>query len=370
MAGLVFRNITKQLECGARMENLNLEIDDGEFVALVGRSGCGKAELIRMAEGYGGQYEGDVYIHEQRVARFRRGFPGASLINEAPLTGTPRREITKLLSRARMPRREINRRIELAAQTLDAAHVLDTRFSQLPPEGRLLAGMVRARAIDAKVVLFHDPFDGMGSRVAARMRLKIKDFHAQTRTIFLMSTHTGNIALSLATRVVALEEGKIRQSDTPQNIYDFPADRFVAEYFGSALINIIPARLERLGGRVQAVFGENRILVPDGKVQKLVSESYIGKTVLMGVRPENLHYEQAFISLSPESAIEAQVRHVELLGSETYLHTSLAGVEGDIIARVDPRCIASPGDEMTLAIDSNRIHFFDETTEESILHRI
>ena len=370
MAGLVFRNITKQLEGGAALQNFSLEIDDGEFVALVGRTGCGKAELIRMAEGYGGQYEGDVYVNAARVARFSRGLPAASLINDAPLVGTPRGEIARLLKRARVKADEIKKRIEDAAAELDAGHVLDIRYARLAPDGKLLAGMVRARAIGAKVVLFIDPFDGMGSRVAARMRLAVKEFHARTRTAFVMSTHSGNVALSLATRVVVLEMGKICQSDTPQNVYDYPADRFVAEYFGNSLINIIPATLTREGDEVYARFGANRILVPAGKLSKLVDAKYIGGRVLMGVRPENMHYEQAFLSVSPESAVEAVVRHVELMGSETYLHTRLPGVDSDVIARVDPRCIASPGDQMTLAIDPNRLHFFDEKTEESILCRI
>jgi multiple sugar transport system ATP-binding protein len=370
MAGLVFRNITKQLEGGAALQNFSLEIDDGEFVALVGRAGCGKAELIRMAEGYGGQYEGEVYVNAARVARFRRGLPAACLINDSPLTGTPRHEIAKILRRARIKPDEIKKKIEDAAAELGAGHVLDIRYSRLAPDGKLLAGMARARAIGAKVVLFIDPFDGMGSRMAARMRLAVKEFHARTKTAFVMSTHVGNVALSLATRVVVLEKGRIRQSDTPQNVYDYPTDRFVAEYFGNALINIIPATLSRAGDEVYLEFGENRILVPAGKLSKLVDAKYIGSRVLVGVRPENIHYEQAFISVSPKSAVETVVRHVELMGSETYLHTSLPGVDSDVIARVDPRCIASPGDSMTLAIDSNRLHFFDERTEESILCRI
>lgn len=370
MAGLVFRNITKQLNGGASLQNFSLEIDDGEFVALVGPTGCGKAELIRMAEGYGGKYEGDVYVNAARVARFRRGLPAASLINDMPLTGTPRREITRLLRRARIQAPEIKKKIEDAAVELNATHVLDVRYARLAPDGKLLAGMVRARAIGAKVVLFIDPFDNMGSRMAARMRLAVKEFHARTKTAFVMSTHAGNVALSLATRVVVLDRGRIRQSDTPQNIYDFPADRFVAEYFGNALINIIPAKLVPAGDEGSLEFGGNRILVPAGKISKLVDAKYIGNRVLIGVRPENIHYEQAFLSISPESAVEAVVRHVELMGSETYLHIALRGVDSDVIARVDPRCIASPGDSITLAIDANHLHFFNESTEESILCRI
>lgn len=369
MAGLNFRNISRPLEDGHRFSGFNLEIDDGEFVALVGRSGCGKAELIRMAEGYGGYYEGEVLINDRRITRFGRGGNSASLINEIPLMGTPRREIMHMLKQ-QVSLDEAAARVDSAARDTGAESIMDVRWSKLDPEGRLRAGMARAQALKAKVVLLIDPFEEMDDRTAARMRVEVMEFHKRTRTAFVIATSSHITGMALATRVVVLDGGSIRQSDTPQNIYDYPADRFVAEYFGDVAINMIPAELRQNGDEVYAVFGGNRILVPNGKLSKLVDQSYIGKKVLMGIRPENIRYEQAFISISPESAVEARVRHAELLGSETYLHLGLDGVNGDVVARVDPRCIASPGISMSLAIDSNRLHFFDIDTEKSIMSRL
>lgn len=370
MSGLSFRNISKFLGNEVKFDNFSLDIDEGEFVALVGPNGCGKAELIRMAEGYGGAYTGEVLIHDRRVTRRRRDENMASLITDVPLFGTPRGEMTRLLRAQKLEKREIGERIACAAELTGIAELLDTRYSQLSPEMRLRAGLARAHACHARVAMLIDPFSGVELRMAARMRLAVMDFREKTSMILVMSTNSGASALSVATRVVVMDRGRILQSDTAQNVYDYPADRFVAEYFGTALINMIPAKLTPAGDDVYAVFGDNRILIPAGKIAKLVDSKYVGREVLLGVRPENIHYEQAFISLSPESAVEAHVRHIELMGSDTYLHTSLDGVADNVIARVDPRCVAIAGGSITLAIDCNRLHIFDMDSEKSILSKL
>ena len=370
MAGLNFRNITRPLEDGHSFSAFNLEIDDGELVALVGKSGCGKAELIRIAEGFGGAYEGEVLIGDRRVTRFSSSGNSASLLNEVPLMGTPRKEIMHLLKMAQVSLEESVARLDSAARAAGAEEIIDQRWSKLEPADRLRAGMVRAEAIKAKAVLLMDPFGEMDDRTAARMRIELKEFHRRTNVAMVIATANPLAGMALATRVVVMDGGAIRQSDTPQNIYDYPADRFVAEYFGHVSINMIPVRLSQEGDQVYALFGEHRVLVPNGKISKLTAPSYIGKEVLMGVRAENIRYEQAFLSVSPESVVDAKVRHVELLGSETYLHLELDGVKGNVVARVDPRCIAAPGMSLPLAIDSNRIHFFDKDTEKSIMSRI
>ena len=295
-------------------------------VGVLGKNGCGKADLIRMAEGYGGSYDGDVTIGGRRVTHKSRGHHMASLVNDVPIIGTPRMEISHILRAQGLDRETAAKRLSEAAEIAGIADKLDVRYSKLNREEQLRAGLARAYAARAKVALMIDPFTGVELRMAARMRIAVMEFRAKADMIFVMSTNSPASAMSLATRIVVMDEGSVLQSETAQNIYDYPADRFVAEYFGTALINMIPAKLERAGEEVHAVFGETRILIPAGKIAKLVDQSYIGKKVLLGVRPENVHYEQAFISLSPESAFEAMVRHIELMGSETYLHLELDGV--------------------------------------------
>lgn len=370
MSGLVYKNINKKLCEDAGFSNFSLAIDAGEFVALVGKNGCGKAELIRMAEGYGGSYDGDVTIDGRRVTHRSRGHHMASLVNDVPIIGTPRIEISRILRAQGVDRETAAKRISEAAELTGIVGKLDMRYSRLNAEEQLRAGLARAYAAGAKVALMIDPFTGAEPRMAARMRIAVMEFREKTGMVFVMSTNSSAAALSVATRIVVMDDGCVLQSDTAQNIYDYPADRFVAEYFGSALINMIPVTLERAGEEVHAVFGETRILIPAGKIAKLVDQSYIGKKVLLGVRPENIRYEQAFISLSPDSSFEAIVRHIELMGSETYLHLAIEGVEDYMTARVDPRCIAIAGQSIALAIDANRVHIFDIDTGRSILSKL
>lgn len=370
MAGLEFRNITKQLNDDQKIENLSLEVGEGELVALVGPNECGKAELIRMAEGYGGSYTGEVYIDRKRLSRFSRGSRSVSLINDVPLLGTPRWEITRLLKAERIGADEVSRRLTEAVRLSGAEEILDVRYSRLNAEQKMRAGMARALAARAKVALFIDPLvEYSDPHMAARMRLAMLNFREKSGMACLMSTNSAVTALALSTRVVVMNGGKVLQSDTPQNVYDYPADRFVAEYFGTSSINLIPVKLEKFGEEVYASFGESRILVPAGKISRLSDGKYVGGEVLMGVRAENVHYEQLFLTLSPESVVEAKVRHVELMGSDTYLHLEFPGVKGDVLARVDPRCIANPGDTLSLGIDSNHLHFFDPKTGISLLKR-
>ncbi len=134
-------------------------------------------------------------------------------------------------------------------------------------------------------------------------------------------------------------------------------------------MNFFTVKLEKEGDKVYAKFGSNKIVVPQAKLQKFVSDSYIGKEVYMGVRPENIHDEEAFLNAYPEYTIDVDVDVVELMGSETYLYLKTSGKDEDIIARVDPRSTARTGDKIRVAFDANRLHFFDKDTEVTIMNR-
>lgn len=370
MSGLSFKNISKKIDDDAGFSGFSLAVDAGEFVALVGKNGCGKAELIHIAEGYGGRFHGEVLIDGRRVTKETRGHNMASLVTDIPIIGTPGMEMRRVLRSFGISREDMARRIDEAAEVTGLTGKLNIRYSKLDNEYKLRAGLARAYAAGAKVALMIDPFASAENRMAARMMRAVMEFRAKTGMTFVMSTNSASSALSLATRIVMMVDGKVLQSDTTQNIYDFPANRTVAEYFGAREINMIPAKLERAGEEVHAVFGDIRILVPGGKLAKLVDQSYIGKNVLLGVRPENIRYEQAFVTISPDSAFEATVKYIELMGSETYLHIEPDGMKDTVVARVDPRCIAKVGGTIMLAIDSNRLHMFDAETGKTILSKL
>ena len=173
----------------------------------------------------------------------------------------------------------------------------------------------------------------------------------------------------MASRIVVMKDGFVQQVDTPQNLYDYPANLFVAGFIGSPQMNFFTVKLVKEGNDVAAVFGDNKIIIPPSKLAKFADEDYIGKEVYMGVRPENIHDEEGFINASPDSKIKVSVEIVELMGSETYLYLKTSGKEGNIIARVDPRSTARSGNTIEVAFDVNRLHFFDKDTEATILER-
>ena len=166
-----------------------------------------------------------------------------------------------------------------------------------------------------------------------------------------------------------MKDGFIQQVDTPQNNYDYPNNKFVAGFIGSPQMNFFNVKLEKEDGKVVAVFGENKIVVPQEKINKLVDESYIGKEVIMGIRPENIDDAPAFVAAHPDSTMNVHIEVTELMGSETYLYFTTSGKEESVIARVDPRTATRTGDDIKVALDTSRLHFFDKDTEETLLQR-
>ncbi|MBQ2977849.1 MAG: ABC transporter ATP-binding protein, partial [Clostridia bacterium] len=168
---------------------------------------------------------------------------------------------------------------------------------------------------------------------------------------------------------VIMKDGFIQQVDTPQNNYDYPNNKFVAGFIGSPQMNFFDVKLEKEDGKVVAIFGENKIVVPAEKVAKLKDESYIGKEVTMGIRPENIDDAPEFVAAHADAAMDVHVEVTELMGSETYLYFTTSGKEENVIARVDPRTATRAGDNVKVALDTARLHFFDKDTEETILNR-
>ena len=214
-----------------------------------------------------------------------------------------------------------------------------------------------------------EPLSNLDAKLRVQMRTEITKLHQKLQTTFIYVTHDQTEAMTMGSRIVVMKDGFIQQVDTPQNLYDYPTNLFVAGFIGSPQMNFFNAKLEKIDGKVYATFGENKILVPAEKLQKFVSDECIGKEVYLGIRPENINDAPEFVAKNPDSAIKVHVEVVELMGSETYLYLSTSGKEGNIVARVDPRSKSRTNDNITVAFDTSRLHFFDRDTETSLLTR-
>ena len=269
----------------------------------------------------------------------------------------------------KMPKDEIDKRVREAAKILEIEHLLDRKPKALSGGQRQRVALGRAIVREPKVFLMDEPLSNLDAKLRVQMRTEITKLHHRLQTTFIYVTHDQTEAMTMGSRIVVMKDGFIQQVDTPQNLYDYPVNRFVAGFIGSPAMNVFNVKLVKEGDGVYATFGDNKVKIPAGKLQKFNSDSYIGKEVLMGIRPENIHDEEVFLSNSPDSVINVDVEVVELMGSETYLYLKTTGKDDGIIARVDPRSTARTGDRIRVAFDANRLHFFDKDTEATILNR-
>ena len=196
------------------------------------------------------------------------------------------------------------------------------------------------------------------------MRVEIAKLHKSLETTIIYVTHDQTEAMTLGTRIVVLKDGIIQQVDTPENLYDTPCNKFVAGFIGSPQMNMIDAECTEEDGKVSLSFAGNKITLNEKKATALKEKGYIGKTVTLGIRPENLHDEDAYLQEHAESVISAEIRVYEMLGAETLLYFDIG--DASWTARVNPKTKARTGDTVRFALDGNKIHIFDKETEATI----
>ncbi|MBP5533407.1 MAG: TOBE domain-containing protein, partial [Lachnospiraceae bacterium] len=224
----------------------------------------------------------------------------------------------------------------------------------------------RAIVRNPKVFLMDEPLSNLDAKLRVQMRIEISKLHQRLETTIIYVTHDQTEAMTLGTRIVVMKDGVIQQVDTPQNLYDAPNNLFVAGFMGSPQMNFINSIVGREGNKVTLTFGSTTITIPEIKAKKLIDAGYEGKTVVLGIRPEDIKDEEMFISNSPESVVEVTVRVYELLGAEVFLYLDVDNYE--ITARVNPRTTARPGDQIRVAMDLSKLHIFDKETEQVITH--
>jgi multiple sugar transport system ATP-binding protein len=266
----------------------------------------------------------------------------------------------------KVPKDEIDKKVREAAKILDLEHLLDRKPKALSGGQRQRVAMGRAIVRSPKVFLMDEPLSNLDAKLRVQMRSEISKLHHKLQTTFIYVTHDQTEAMTLGTRIVVLKDGVIQQVDTPQNLYNAPDNLFVAGFIGSPQMNFIDATISKDDKGVYANFGEYSFKLPESKAKALTEGDYIGKTVILGIRPEDIHNEDIFLNTSPESIVDAEVEVTELLGAELNLYTFVGGQ--NVTARVNARTNAKIGDKLKLAFDLNRMHFFDKETEQNICH--
>ena len=348
-----------------------LEIDDKEFIVLVGPSGCGKSTTLCMVAGLEEISAGELYIGDRLVNDVAPKDRDIAMVFQNYALYPHMTVFDNMafgLKLRKTPKAEIKQRVEEAAKILDIAHLLNRKPKALSGGQRQRVALGRAIVREPKVFLFDEPLSNLDAKLRVAMRTEITKLHQRLQTTFIYVTHDQTEAMTMASRIVVMKDGFVQQVDSPQNLYDYPANLFVAGFIGSPQMNFFTVKLEKEGNEVVAKFGTNKITVPQSKLAKFVDESYIGKEVYMGIRPENISDDEAVVAAS-NAVVECNVEVTELMGSETYLYLSTSGKEENIIARVDPRTASRAGQKVKVAFDVARLHFFDKETEATLLTR-
>ncbi len=369
MASITLENICKVYPNGFQaVKDFNLNVADKEFIIFVGPSGCGKSTTLRMIAGLEDISSGELKIDgklmnsvepkDRDIAMVFQNYalyPHMTVFDNMAF-GLKIRKVDKA---------EIKKRVEEAAKILDLDKLLDRKPKALSGGQRQRVAMGRAIVRNPKVFLMDEPLSNLDAKLRVQMRIEISKLHERLGATIIYVTHDQTEAMTLGTRIVVMKDGVVQQIDSPQVLYSQPKNLFVAGFIGSPQMNFLDAKITANGNQVTATVGDAKLAVPSDKAKALIDGGYDGKTVVLGIRPEDIYDpENGTADIELGNSIDATIRVYELLGAEVFLYFDYAGTQ--VTARVDPRTQAKTGDKMTFHLDMTKTHFFDKDTELTI----
>ena len=362
MAQVNLRKLVKHYDETPAVRGIDLDIPDKEFVVLVGPSGCGKTTTLRMIAGLEDITAGDVVI-------------GGDVVNDVPPKDrdiamvfqnyalyphmTVYENMSFGLRLKKVPKEEIARRVRNAAQILDIGPLLDRKPKQLSGGQRQRVAMGRAIVRDPKVFLFDEPLSNLDAKLRVQMRIEIKKVHQKVRTTTVYVTHDQIEAMTLADRVVVMNNGRIEQVGAPNDLYHQPATKFVAGFIGSPAMNFVPCRVEEAAGALRVRLSAG-IAFPIPQDRTARYRGCVGKEgVLFGLRPEHIIEQRPHLEPG-QHAFEAELEVIEPMGMETLVYFLVEGNE--VCARVNPGAVPPEGGRMKLVADLRKMHLIDDAS--------
>ena len=377
MASLSLRHIYKKYPGGVTaVSDFNLEVKDKEFLVLVGPSGCGKTTTLRMIAGLEEITDGELFIGDRLVNDVAPKDREIAMVFQNYAL-YPHMSVFENMSFGlklnKVPKEKIKRLVEEAARILDITHLLDRKPKALSGGQKQRVALGRAIVREPKVFLLDEPLSNLDAKLRAAMRTELTKLHKRVGTTFVYVTHDQVEAMTMATRIVVMKDGLIQQVDTPQRLYDYPCNIFVAGFIGTPQMNFINGKLVKTAKGVNFEFQGVSLELPEDKANAPELEKYIGSEVVVGLRPEAISDVEAAVAANPEHSFEVNVDVTELMGAEIYLYLTVGNPEEDdeitsLIARVSSRSQSRAGDKIKVNVDMSRLHIFDKDTERCILH--
>jgi multiple sugar transport system ATP-binding protein len=366
MASVTYDHVTKRFGDVVAVNELNIHVEDKEFLVFVGPSGCGKTTSLRLLAGLeeitagriliGDRVVNDVPPKDRDIAMVFQSYalyPHMSVYDNMAFG----------LKLRKTPKDEIERRVHEAAGILGIDHLLDRKPKQLSGGQRQRVAVGRAIVREPAVFLFDEPLSNLDAKLRVQTRAEISKLHKRLATTFIYVTHDQVEAMTMATRIAVMKDGVLQQVDTPQVLYDHPGNVFVAGFIGSPSMNFFDATLVENDGRLEINTSGFRLEVPGEKASEW--RTHKSKEVILGIRPEDMHAKEYAPPGILEADMLAKVDVTELMGNEIFLYM-LTSDQKQFIARVDPRVRVQTGDDVTLAVNMANAHIFDPKTEISL----
>jgi len=365
MASVTYEHVSKKFGDVLAVNDLSIHIPDKEFLVFVGPSGCGKTTSLRLLAGLEEVTEGNIYI-------------GDRLVNDVPPKD---RDIAMVfqsyalyphmtvydnmafgLKLRKTPKKEIDRRVHEAAKILGIENLLDRKPKQLSGGQRQRVAVGRAIVREPQVFLMDEPLSNLDAKLRVQARAEISKLHLRLGTTFIYVTHDQMEAMTMGTRIAVMKEGLLQQIDSPQTLYDQPSNVFVAGFIGSPSMNFIDAKIIEQDNKLALDCGDFVVEVPEDRAATY--RPYIGKDVIFGLRPEDIHDAEYVPSGIKKAEVETKVDVTELMGAEVIVYLVTENLQ--FLGRFDPRTSARVGDKITVAFSMDRMHIFDKETEMAI----
>ena len=365
MASVTYENVVKKFGEATAVDNISFHVEDKEFLVLVGPSGCGKTTALRLLAGLEEITSGEIMIGDRVVNDIAPKDRDIAMVFQSYALYPHLSVYDNMafgLKLKKTPKDEINRRVNTAAEVLGIMDLLQRKPRQLSGGQRQRVAVGRAIVREPKVFLFDEPLSNLDAKLRVNMRSEINKLHHRLQTTFIYVTHDQVEAMTMATRIAVINKGKLQQIDTPQTLYDFPSNLFVAGFIGSPAMNFFPGRLRKEDGRLLLDSGDFVIPLPAERAKSY--EAYAGRDVVFGIRPEYIHDVHFTPPNIHGEKINIKVDVTELMGNEIFLY--LVSGKNTCVARVDPRSKLRVGEQAPVMFDMDNFHIFDAQTENAL----
>jgi multiple sugar transport system ATP-binding protein len=364
MAQVILENVVKRFGKLEVIHGINLEIHDIEFVVLVGPSGCGKSTVLRLIAGLEKISEGKIHIGDRLVNNIAPKDRGAAMVFQNYALYPHMNVFDNMsfgLKISKTPKAEIKKRVEEAANILGLENLLKRKPFELSGGQRQRVAMGRAIVRKPTIFLFDEPLSNLDAKLRTQMRTEIKRLHQKVQSTIIYVTHDQVEAMTLADRIVVMRDGYIEQVGKPLDLFQKPANTFVAGFIGTPPMNLVPARIIHADTGLNLDFhGELRIPIPARSGAKIQDKM----EVIMGLRTEDMTIDNGDNKFPEDWKVDGLVEVVEPLGGETNMHMNLKGV--NFIAKSEGRRVINVGEKIRLALNLDHLHIFDSESSLSI----